>query len=87
MLRMTAWLFSCATALAPAFAQPSAPGELTPIENETVRDSAARYLAQCLQDWDKTTHMSKEEWARTCRRVAGEREEFMRERPGARSTR
>jgi hypothetical protein len=34
----------------------------------------------------KSTHMSKEEWTRTCRRVAAEREEFMRERAGTKAT-
>lgn len=31
------------------------------------------YLAQCLRDWDAATHMTRQEWARTCRRVVGAR--------------
>lgn len=27
-------------------------------------------LASCLAQWDKSTHMTKQEWSRACRRVA-----------------
>jgi len=27
-------------------------------------------LASCLAQWDKGTHMSRQEWSRACRRVA-----------------
>ena len=30
------------------------------------------HLAQCLRDWDAGTHMTRQEWARTCRRVVGQ---------------
>jgi hypothetical protein len=40
-------------------------------------DSSADYLAQCLRDWDAATHMTRQEWARTCRRVASNRAKFM----------
>jgi hypothetical protein len=33
-------------------------------------ESTATYLAQCLRDWDAATHMTRQEWARTCRRVS-----------------
>jgi hypothetical protein len=49
-------------------------------------EDAAQYLAQCLHDWDKSTHMSEEEWTTACQRVAGKRENFLREHPTARST-
>jgi hypothetical protein len=42
-------------------------------------DKGAEYLAQCLRDWDAATHMTKQEWARTCRRVVEGRVKFMRE--------
>jgi hypothetical protein len=42
-------------------------------------DNSAEYLAQCLRDWDAATHMTKQEWARTCRRVVENRAKFMRE--------
>jgi hypothetical protein len=37
------------------------------------------YLAQCLKDWDRGTHMTRQEWARTCRRVVSNRVRFLRE--------
>ena len=40
------------------------------------------HLAQCLRDWDAGTHMTRQEWARTCRRVVSNREQFLRERDG-----
>lgn len=39
-------------------------------------------LAQCLRDWDIATHMTRQEWARTCRRVVSNRAKFVREREG-----
>ncbi len=31
------------------------------------------HLAQCLRDWDRGTHMSRQEWSRTCRRIVSAR--------------
>jgi hypothetical protein len=39
-------------------------------------------LGQCLHDWDRATHMTRQEWARTCRRVAANRIKFLREQSG-----
>ena len=39
-------------------------------------DVAARVAAmysQCMQDWDSGTHLTKQEWQRTCRRLMQER--------------
>src|SRR5262245_35613312 len=36
-------------------------------------------LAQCLDDWDAGTHMTRQEWARTCRRVVSNRAKFLQE--------
>lgn len=36
----------------------------------------AAYLAECMGDWDLATHMTKQEWARTCRRVVDNRVKF-----------
>ena len=44
-----------------------------------VRKLSAEYLAQCMQDWDSATHMTKQEWARTCRRVVEGRAKFLLE--------
>jgi hypothetical protein len=35
-------------------------------------------LAQCLRDWDAGTHMSRQDWARTCRRVVNNRAKLLR---------
>jgi hypothetical protein len=32
-----------------------------------------------MKDWDSATHMTKQEWAITCRRVVDERTKFLRE--------
>jgi hypothetical protein len=40
------------------------------------------HLTQCLRDWDAATHMTRQEWARTCRRVVTNREQFLREQEG-----
>jgi hypothetical protein len=39
-------------------------------------------LTQCLRDWDAATHMTRQEWARTCRRVTSDRAQFMRDQDG-----
>ena len=31
---------------------------------------------QCMKDWDSTTHMTKRDWERVCRRVATDRGKF-----------
>jgi hypothetical protein len=36
-------------------------------------------LVQCLRDWDAATHMTRQEWARTCRRVVSNRAKFLQE--------
>lgn len=52
---------------------PSPPGALKPNDPEQIRKRGAEWLAQCLQDWDAATHLTKKDWQRVCRRVAGER--------------
>jgi hypothetical protein len=41
-----------------------------------LRELIATYLAQCMNDWDAATHMTKQEWARTCQRVVEDRAKF-----------
>jgi len=55
-----------------------APADMSPAQ---VRDLTAGYIAQCLQDWDAATHMTKQEWGRTCRRVVQNRVKFRLEQP------
>jgi hypothetical protein len=37
--------------------------------NRTGKNPANENIADCIQLWDRETHMTKQEWARTCRRV------------------
>jgi hypothetical protein len=52
--------------------------QLSPAE---IRERGAQYLADCVNDWDKGTHMSKKDWTRTCRRVVQRRIDFMLQQP------
>jgi hypothetical protein len=60
-----------------AFAQ----SKSTP-ETQAIEERVSDWLKQCLDDWDKATHMTKSEWRATCHRVAGERGKFLRDNPG-----
>jgi len=53
----------------------SSPTAPTPSE-KTVQEKSAQYYADCMKHWDAGTHMTKSEWARTCRRVNDERVKF-----------
>jgi hypothetical protein len=48
--------------------------QLSPAE---IKERGAQYLTDCVNDWDKGTHMSKKDWTRTCRRVVQRRLDFM----------
>ena len=59
-----------------------APSSATPKPDSTVSEAeiqkrGAQYLSDCIKDWDKGTHMSKQDWTRTCRRVVQRRVRFM----------
>lgn len=40
---------------------------------EEIRLCGEAWFQDCLKDWDSATHMSKNEYAKTCRRVAQNR--------------
>jgi hypothetical protein len=48
-----------------------------PLDEITAR--GAQWFGQCMADWDSATHMSKQEWQTTCRRVEQERVKFLLE--------
>ncbi len=52
----------------------------SPDQIKSIHDRGAEYLAQCMQDWEPATHMTKQEWQRTCRRVVEERVKFLLEK-------
>jgi hypothetical protein len=45
--------------------------------SQRYRDLSAAYFADCMKDWDAATHMTRQQWARTCRRVVEGRVQFM----------
>jgi hypothetical protein len=40
---------------------------------EEIRSCGEAWYKDCLKDWDSATHMSKKDYARTCRRVVDSR--------------
>jgi len=51
----------------------------TPMSDSEIQKLGAQYLTDCIQDWDRGTHMSKQDWTRTCRRVVQRRIDYMRQ--------
>ena len=49
-----------------------------PMHNEFLLDEEAR-VQECMKQWDRSTHMTKQEWEVTCRRVAKERIQHLRQ--------
>jgi hypothetical protein len=59
------------------------PPSVTPKLRETlsegeIRTKGAEWHAQCMQDWDRQTHMTKQEWTRACQRVVDDRVLWLR---------
>jgi hypothetical protein len=61
---------------APSEAKPKADASKSKAD---MRKLSAEQFKQCMQDWDAATHMTKTEWARTCRRVVDARVKFQLE--------
>src|SRR5262245_13517186 len=55
---------------ASTFTAPKADCRGTP---EEIRACGEAWFKDCLKDWDQGTHMSKNDYARTCRRVVDNR--------------
>jgi hypothetical protein len=49
---------------------------------DEIRVMSYAYFKQCMNDWDAATHMTKNEWESTCRRIADERARFRGEEWG-----
>lgn len=60
-------------------AKQSSKAQRSPAEMRKLSDA---FFKQCLNDWDAGTHMSKQQWQRTCRRLADNRVKFMVEEMG-----
>jgi hypothetical protein len=50
-----------------------------PMSDSEIQKLGAQYLTDCIQDWDRGTHMSKQDWTRTCRRVVQRRIDYLRQ--------
>lgn len=59
--------------------KPEAPAKDDTESTAQVRKRSDEYFAQCVGDWEVATHMSKQDWAKTCRRVVDRRVKFMQE--------
>jgi hypothetical protein len=53
----------------PATAPPSAPSDPKSRQTGAEKGPDTESLTSCLAMWEATTHMSRQEWARACRRV------------------
>ena len=58
-----------------AAAQAALPSSTERPKQQQARGQA--WFARCMQDWDAGTHMTKDEWKGTCRRLAQERTKFV----------
>ena len=63
------------SAAAVAAARTTLPNSSEKPERQQARGRA--WFARCMQDWDAGTHMTKNEWEGTCRRLAQERTKFV----------
>lgn len=59
---------------------PKVPADSSKSPGKTsVQDEIRAQFTQCMKDWDARTHMTKQDWERTCRRVTQERTKYLRE--------
>jgi hypothetical protein len=49
-----------------------------PATAEPPKSLATESLESCMARWDAKTHMTKDDWRRTCKRVSDERSEYLR---------
>ena len=64
---------SLMTTIDTAQAQSSTP--VAKSEEELIKSN----FDQCMKDWDASTHMTKRDWERVCRRVATDRGKFRKQ--------
>jgi hypothetical protein len=70
-VRILVYALSLVVASGAAYAQ-SDPLPKSAASTDVGARVAAMY-SQCMQDWDSGTHLTKQEWERTCRRLMQER--------------
>jgi hypothetical protein len=76
---MATWILGYIAGAAAAQTTPPAPptdragaqsGKSDAGRRSAKKNATNEALASCLAQWDKGTHMSRQEWSRACRRVA-----------------
>jgi len=69
--------YASTTAL-PYAQPPNTAPEVGPPSEEEIREKTAYWHDECIRDWDRQTHMSKQEWAATCQRIVADRVKWLR---------
>jgi hypothetical protein len=69
-----------ASAILPNPQLPNTAPEVGTPSDEEIREKTAYWHAECIRDWDRQTHMSKQEWADTCQRIVADRVKWLRSR-------
>jgi hypothetical protein len=70
LILITALMLSLGSAVALAQRMSPPSGNAPPaLQPPTDKSPASDAIADCMRLWEPATHMSKPEWARTCRRV------------------
>ena len=68
-MRLLVYALSLLVASGGAYAQ----SDPRPAASTDLAARTAAMYSQCMQDWDSGTHLTKQEWERTCRRLMQER--------------
>jgi hypothetical protein len=72
---------SLPSAVSAPTASPKPLPKTTVSRKDDIKNRVAEWLKTCLGDWDRATHMTKQEWRTTCQRVAAERGNFLLDNP------
>jgi hypothetical protein len=67
-MRKSIFVSSIVLLIAPGMAEAQLPGR-----SQSPEELRADWFKQCMQDWEPSTHMTKREWERVCRRVVDDR--------------
>jgi hypothetical protein len=68
------------SAVLPKAQLPNTAPKVGTTSEEEIRTQSAYWRDQCIGDWDRLTHMTKQEWADTCQRVVDDRVKWLRSR-------
>jgi hypothetical protein len=65
--------------------EPRDPSKVPTSTGDDISKRGDEQLKQCMDDWEPATHMTKQEWRRTCQRVVRERVKFLQEQANDRA--